>query len=163
MTQASRKRLHEEKGGHTTFSLAARNRLRRGKRCVSPFSGDTAAVTASPSYERIWQTVQLIPEGHVATYGQIAELAGLPGHARQVGYALHSLPEGSEVPWQRVVNAGGRVSPRAEPGWENFQRILLLEEGVVFGADGRIDFERFGWQDHHTASKSAAARFHFEP
>jgi len=119
-------------------------------------------VTASSSYERIWQIVRLIPEGSVATYGQIAELAGLPGQARQVGYALHSLPEGSEVPWQRVINAKGRISPRAEPGWEAFQRILLLEEEVVFGADGRIDLERFGW-NHHTASKSAAARFHFEP
>ena len=124
---------------------------------------DTTLMTASPSYERIWQTVRLIPEGSVATYGQIAELAGLPGHARQVGYALHSLPEGSDVPWQRVINAKGQVSPRAEPGWEDFQKILLLDEGIVFDAGGRIDLRRFGWKDHHTASKSAAARSHFEP
>lgn len=98
------------------------------------------------NYESIWRTVRLIPEGSVATYGQIAELAGLPGHARQVGYALHSLSEDSEVPWHRVINAQGRVSPRAEPGWEEFQKILLLEEGIVFRSNGSIDLRRFGWQ-----------------
>lgn len=96
--------------------------------------------------ERIWHAVRLIPEGRVATYGQVALVAGLPGHARQVGYALSSLPEGSDVPWHRVINAGGRISPRAEPGWEDFQRILLLEEGIVFRSNGSIDLDRFGWE-----------------
>lgn len=90
--------------------------------------------------------VRSIPEGHVATYGQIAALAGRPGHARQVGYALHSLPEDSDVPWHRVINAQGRVSPRSAPGWEELQKILLLDEGVVFSADGRIDLQRFRWK-----------------
>jgi methylated-DNA-protein-cysteine methyltransferase-like protein len=101
---------------------------------------------ASPAYERIWQVVRRIPEGRVATYGQVAFVARLPGHARQVGYALNSLPDDSDVPWHRVINAQGRVSPRAAPGWEDFQRILLLDEGVVFRADGSIDLDRFGWE-----------------
>jgi methylated-DNA-protein-cysteine methyltransferase-like protein len=103
-------------------------------------------VERETAYERIYATTRRIPRGRVATYGQIAELAGLPGHARQVGYAMNRLPEGSDVPWQRVVNAQGRVSPRAEPGWEELQRQVLLEEGVVFSAAGRIDLDRFGWE-----------------
>lgn len=98
------------------------------------------------AYERIYATIGLIPRGCVATYGQIADLAGLPGHARQVGYALHSLPEGSEVPWQRVINAQGRISPRSTPGWDELQRRILLDEGIVFGSTGRVDLDRFGWQ-----------------
>ena len=79
------------------------------------------------------------------TYGQIAALAGLSGRARQVGYALHALPDGSDVPWQRVINAKGEVSPRSHPGWENYQRHLLEEEGVEFDGRGRIDLDHFRW------------------
>jgi len=82
----------------------------------------------------------------VATYGQVAALAGLPGHARQVGYALHALPEASEVPWQRVINARGEVSPRAVTGWEHFQRHLLEEEGIAFDGRGRVDLGRYRWE-----------------
>jgi methylated-DNA-protein-cysteine methyltransferase-like protein len=101
---------------------------------------------AADLYERIREVVRLIPEGRVATYGQVALVAGLPGHARQVGYAMGSLPEGSDVPWHRVINARGRVSRRAAPGWDELQRLLLLEEGIVFRADGSIDLDRFGWE-----------------
>ena len=86
-----------------------------------------------------------IPRGRVATYGQVAALAGRGGHARQVGYALHSLPEGSPLPWQRVINARGEVSERAHAGWAGYQRHLLEEEGVRFDARGRIDLARWGW------------------
>ncbi len=99
----------------------------------------------STSYQRIYDVVRRIPEGRVATYGQVAAEAGLPGHARQVGYALHALDDES-VPWQRVINAQGRVSPRAEPGWEGFQRHLLESEGVAFSDRGVIDLKRFRWQ-----------------
>ena len=98
------------------------------------------------TYRRIYQVVRRIPEGAVATYGQIAGLAGVPGQPRQVGYALHALPKGSDVPWQRVINAQGRVSPRSAPGWDELQQRILLDEGVVFGSTGRIDLDRFGWQ-----------------
>jgi methylated-DNA-protein-cysteine methyltransferase-like protein len=97
-------------------------------------------------YERIYAVVRRIPRGRVATYGQIARLAGLPGHARQVGYALHALPDASGVPWHRVINAQGRVSPRAEPGWEDVQRQLLAREGVAFDDAGRVSLSRHQWR-----------------
>ncbi len=88
-----------------------------------------------------------IPRGRVATYGQVAALAGYPSHARQVGYALHDLPDGSDVPWQRVINARGEVSPRRGAGPEQgWQRHLLEEEGVKFDARGRVDLERHRWE-----------------
>jgi methylated-DNA-protein-cysteine methyltransferase-like protein len=101
-----------------------------------------------PPYRKIYAVIARIPRGQVATYGQVAALAGLPGHARQVGTALGCLPEGSPVPWQRVINARGEVSPRGGGLGisEGFQRHLLEEEGVCFDARGRIDLERFGWE-----------------
>jgi methylated-DNA-protein-cysteine methyltransferase-like protein len=102
---------------------------------------------ASRLRQRIYAVVARIPEGRVATYGQVARLAGLPRHARLVGYALHDLPDESELPWHRVVNARGEVSRRAEPGpSEGLQRHLLEEEGVVFDLGGRLDLRRWGWQ-----------------
>ena len=95
--------------------------------------------------ERIWRVVAAIPRGRVATYGQVAELAGLPGHARQVGYALHALRDGSALPWHRVVNAAGAISLRAVPGFELEQRIRLEAEGVSFNARGRVPLARFRW------------------
>jgi methylated-DNA-protein-cysteine methyltransferase-like protein len=82
------------------------------------------------------------------TYGQVAALAGRPGAARQVGYALAALADGSDVPWHRVVNARGQVSRRSGPPgpWEGYQRHLLEEEGVEFDARGSIDLRRFRWE-----------------
>jgi methylated-DNA-protein-cysteine methyltransferase related protein len=94
----------------------------------------------------VWSIVARIPRGRVATYGQIAALAGLPGAARQVGYALAALPDDSTVPWQRVVNARGEVSERRDFDGAPRQRARLEEEGVRFGADGRIDLDRFRWR-----------------
>jgi len=99
----------------------------------------------STTYERIYGVVRRIPCGRVATYGQVAKLAGLPGRARQVGYAMYALPGGTRVPWQRVINAAGRVSRRRVPGAELTQRMLLEREGVRFGPGGRISLARFGW------------------
>jgi len=96
------------------------------------------------SYQRIYEVVRRIPRGRVASYSEVARRAGLPGAARQVGYALHALPEGSAVPWQRVVNARGEIPPRAS-GFEGPQRRLLEREGVRFDARGRIDLARYGW------------------
>jgi methylated-DNA-protein-cysteine methyltransferase-like protein len=95
---------------------------------------------------RIYAVVRRIPRGRVATYGQVAELAGLPGHARQVGYALNALPDGTTVPWHRVLNARGEVSLRSEPGAELSQRMLLEREGVRFDARGRVPLKRVGWR-----------------
>jgi len=82
----------------------------------------------------------------VATYGQVAKLAGLPGRARQVGYAMYALPRGTRVPWQRVINAAGSISRRRVPGAELSQRFLLEREGVRFGPGGRIPLARYGWR-----------------
>lgn len=101
---------------------------------------------SNQTYQRIYATVRKIPRGRVASYGQIAKLAGLPGRARQVGYAMFALPRGTTVPWQRVINAQGRVSRRRIPGAELTQRMLLEREGVKFGPSGRIDLNRFGWK-----------------
>jgi len=98
-------------------------------------------------YERIYAVIRRIPVGRVATYGQIADLAGLPGHARQVGYALYALPEQSLVPWHRVVNAQGRLSlGRVIPEGDVEQRIRLEIEGVQFDADGKIALGRYKWR-----------------
>jgi methylated-DNA-protein-cysteine methyltransferase-like protein len=105
------------------------------------------------SHARIHAVVRRIPRGRVATYGQVAELAGLPGAARLVGYALAALGPESLVPWQRVVNARGTVSPRAEPWAELEQRRRLEREGVRFGRDGRIDLDRHGWRPRARASR----------
>lgn len=100
---------------------------------------------SSRRWDRFYRIVARVPPGRVATYGQIAALAGLPGSARQVGYALHALQQGSSVPWHRVINARGEVSERSEPGWEALQRSLLEAEGVRFDGRGRVDLERFRW------------------
>lgn len=103
-------------------------------------------MAVSDTYKRIYSVVNEIPEGRVATYGQVAALAGRSGHARQVGYALHALPEGSGVPWHRVVNARGEVSLRVRPGPGDLQKFLLEAEGVVFDASGRIPLKKYRWQ-----------------
>jgi methylated-DNA-protein-cysteine methyltransferase related protein len=98
-------------------------------------------------YERIYSEIRRIPKGRVATYGQIADLAGLPGHARQVGYALYALREDSTVPWHRVVNAQGRLSlGRVVPEGDVEQRIRLEIEGVEFDAEGKVALGRFQWR-----------------
>ena len=98
-------------------------------------------------WQRFYKVVREIPEGRVATYGQVAALAGFPGHARQVGYALHALSgDDDDVPWQRVINAKGEVSPRSEPEYEGLQRAMLEAEGVVFDPRGRVDLARFRWE-----------------
>jgi len=98
------------------------------------------------NYARIYDMVKSIPRGKVATYGQIAELVDLPGHARQVGYALNALPEDHDVPWHRVINAQGKVSRQSDPFFERIQRRLLEEEGVVFDKNGRIRLDRYQWR-----------------
>lgn len=107
------------------------------------------AVTRTPAdtWERFYAVVRTIPRGQVATYGQVAELAGLPGYARQVGWALHALRPGTRVPWQRVVNARGALSVRPNSGSEHEQRRILEREGVEFSAAGRINLANYGLED----------------
>ena len=102
--------------------------------------------SGSSSYPRIYAVVSRIPKGRVATYGQIAVLAGLPRQARLVGYAMHSLPADSDVPWHRVVNAAGKISLRSDGlGHDELQAQLLRREGVRFVKDA-IPLGRYRWQ-----------------
>jgi methylated-DNA-protein-cysteine methyltransferase related protein len=100
-------------------------------------------------HELIYAVVEQIPPGKVATYGQVALLAGLPGQARLAGYAMFNLPQElvGRVPWQRVINAQGRISySEARQGNDRRQRELLEQEGVVFDARGKVDLKAYGWR-----------------
>ena len=101
----------------------------------------------SDLYVRIYEAVRDIPPGKVATYGQIARMAGIGGQPRLVGYALHALTEEHDVPWHRIINARGRISARGDSEWEIHQRALLESEGVVFRTNGSVDLARFGFDD----------------
>lgn len=110
------------------------------------------------TYERIYRVVRRIPKGRVATYGQVARLAGIPGHARQVGYALNALGEDSGVPWHRVINARGEISKRSEPSYERIQRELLEAEGIRFDSSGRIRLEGHRWRGRSNGSTRPRAQ-----
>ncbi|MEJ2736497.1 MAG: MGMT family protein [Anaerolineae bacterium] len=96
-------------------------------------------------FAQVYEVVRRIPSGKVATYGQVARLLGKPRAARTVGWALHSLPEGSDVPWQRVINAKGTISLDARGPGGAIQRVLLEAEGIVFDEQGRVDLQAHGW------------------
>ena len=98
-------------------------------------------------FQRIYAVVSRIPRGRVATYGQVARLADMPGRARLVGYALAALDGRRPIPWHRVVNAQGRISARhGDEPWGVIQRRKLEREGVVFGAGGALALARFRWR-----------------
>lgn len=94
-------------------------------------------------FQEVWETVRRIPRGRVATYGQIARLLGKPGGARTVGWAMRALPDGSDIPWHRVINSAGRISLQNRA--RELQRRLLESEGVLFESSGRVDLSTHGW------------------
>jgi len=100
-----------------------------------------------PIYQKIYSVVRKIPRGRVATYGQVAKIAGVGNQPRRVGYALGILEE-DDVPWHRVVNAKGEISPRWDPDAPDRQKSLLLEEGIEFDK-GRIELAKFQWKVNH--------------
>ena len=95
---------------------------------------------------RIWQVVALIPSGKVATYGDIASQAGLPGAARRVGSALRALPEDTRIPWHRVIGAQGSISLPAGSASYYRQRERLEAEGLVFQKNHRVNMARYRWR-----------------
>ncbi len=99
----------------------------------------------NPFYHRIYRIVRHIPKGRVATYGIVARLAGRPGAARTVGWALSALPEENDVPWWRVINAVGRISLSSHDHGAVLQRALLLREGVRFAPGGAVNLSTYGW------------------
>jgi methylated-DNA-protein-cysteine methyltransferase-like protein len=98
-----------------------------------------------PFFVEVARVVRRVPRGRVVTYGQVARMAGRPGAARMVGWALHALPEGSGVPWHRVINARGGISSRGLGMEEEIQRHLLRREGVRFSETGSVDLELYRW------------------
>lgn len=98
------------------------------------------------TFERIYDVVRRIPKGFVASYGQVAQLAGNPRWARVVGYALHVNPDPLSIPCHRVVTKDGRVSPAFAFGGENMQISLLENEGVTFSEPGKVDMARHLWR-----------------
>jgi len=99
-------------------------------------------------YDVIYSVIRQIPEGKVATYGQISRIVGRCS-AQMVGFALAALANQHEdlgVPWQRVINARGRISPHGFGMGTAIQRTLLEDEGIVFSLDGEIDLEKYNWQ-----------------
>lgn len=110
--------------------------------------GGPPALSGDAAVLAILAAVRRIPPGWVATYGQVAAVAGLPRRARLVARVLAKLPDGMEVPWHRVINAGGRVSFAASRGGSDARQVALLKaEGVEFDAGGRCELERFRWPE----------------
>lgn len=109
------------------------------------------------TYERIYAVVRQIPRGQVATYGQVAELAGLIGKPRLVGYALYRVDmETSDVPWQRVINAKGEVSQLPlRNGTDYLQQAMLEDEGIEFDDRGRVDLSRYRWRPGESEIETA--------
>lgn len=99
-------------------------------------------------YLRIYQVVKKIPFGKVATYGQIARIAGIGRNARVVGYALSALPREKNVPWHRVINHLGKISySPSRNDHDNLQKVLLLSEGVEFNSSDRINLDIYLWNE----------------
>ena len=95
--------------------------------------------------QRIWQVISLIPTGKVATYGDVARQAGMPGAARRVGHALRLLPDSTSIPWHRVINAQGRISLKEGSASHYTQSERLEAEGVLFRANRTLDLRQFRW------------------
>lgn len=99
---------------------------------------------AQTLYHRIYAIVRQVPPGQVTTYGRVAGIAG-GCSAQMVGFAMSALPEGSDVPWHRVINAQGKISPHGAGFGTAIQEQKLRAEGLVFDQGGRIDLDIFGW------------------
>ena len=100
---------------------------------------------ATKQYQQIWDTVRKIPPGKVASYGQVADLAGLPGRARLVGKVLQQTEDGKPVPWYRVLRSSGHIAFPAGSEHAELQKGLLQEEGVSV-IRNRVSLAQFGWQ-----------------
>ena len=102
-------------------------------------------MSVHPNYARIWRTVQLIPLGQVASYGQIADLAGLPGRARLVGKSLGYVPENMQVPWYRVLRSNGQIAfPSGSEQSQKQTGLLQQEDVAVF--NNRVKLNSFQWK-----------------
>lgn len=105
-----------------------------------------------PLYHKIYALVSQVPAGRVTTYGTIAKLVG-GCTARMVGYAMAATPDGSHIPWQRVINSQGKISPHGFGYGSAIQRQLLEEEGILFDAAGKIDLKKYLWPEASVSSQ----------
>ena len=96
-------------------------------------------------YSQVYKFAGKIPYGSVTTYGHIAIALGRPHNARAVGYALSLLPENTSVPWHRIINRLGKISIKSNFFSRDMQKVLLIQEGIIFDSDDKIDLDRFGW------------------
>ena len=118
-----------------------------GRQNARPLEGELSGASRSAGFfERVYEMVEQIPEGQVASYGQIARLVGEPRKARFVGFALHGNPRPGVVPCHRVVFADGRVCEGFAFGGPEAQRAMLEAEGVAFLDETHVDMERCRWQ-----------------
>lgn len=115
----------------------------RDERGGRPVRGGASGSTGF--FEAVYEAVEQVPCGMVATYGQIARLVGQPRRARYVGYALHVNPRPGEIPCHRIVFSDGRLADGFAFGGPDEQRRLLEAEGVLFLADGRVDLDACRW------------------
>lgn len=117
----------------------------RSARFARGWAWDSAAVDRTTRLQRIWDTICDIPRGRVASYGQVAEIAGIPRGARQVGYALRQLPDGHDVPWHRVLQSSGRIAfENRSAAHDEQSKRLLAEDVAVIG--GKVDMQKYRWQ-----------------
>ena len=105
-----------------------------------------------PPYSQIYVAVRQVPPGYVTTYSAVARKVGCT--ARTVGFAMAALPPDHDVPWQRVINSQGRVSPRVDGDGSHVQRVLLEAEGVCFDGQQRVDLKRFAWRFPNSSTRS---------
>jgi len=140
----------------TTVTRRSRVRPRRRAGRETPLPRRVPGEAGWSAYPRIYSVVSRIPRGRVATYGQVAAEAGMPHAPRVAGYALHALPQGSAVPWHRVVAAGGRLSlGKLDPSSAVTQRLRLEHEGVRFDGRGCVDMEHFTWKPRTSRLRKA--------
>jgi methylated-DNA-protein-cysteine methyltransferase-like protein len=111
--------------------------------CINKF-WERSGIMLSEFHQRVVDLIRKIPIGKVATYGQIAALAGNPRAARQIVRVLHTLSNVEKLPWHRVVNRHGRISLQPGSGYE-LQKAMLRDEGVQFSTDDRIDLDQYLW------------------
>lgn len=115
------------------------------KRAEPVAPGLEPRATGEGFHARVYALVRMVPPGRVTTYGDVATMLGSPRIARHVGWALAALPHGSDVPWQRVINAHAMVSWRGDMGRASLQEALLRAEGLTLGPRGKVDLATLRW------------------
>lgn len=125
-----------------------------------PTKKDAAPAEDLNFYEAVYRLVRAIPRGRLMSYGQIAVILGHPRAARAVGYALKAC-RGKDVPWQRVINAQGRISAKGEVERPMLQRMLLEKEGVKFDASETCDLKHLRWEPKNPEAYYFHARREF--